>query len=42
MTYTSLLHQLIRLKDASRYLGMNKNRFNKEVRPLLIKIRRTK
>ena len=28
----------IRLKDAARYLGMDKNRFNIEVRPYLIEI----
>src|ERR1043165_216566 len=27
--------RLIRLRDAPRYLGMDKNRFNKEVKPLL-------
>ena len=31
--------RLIRLKDASKYLGMNKNRFNKEVRPFLRELR---
>lgn len=29
---------LIRLKNAPLYLGMDKNRFNTEVRPLLIEI----
>lgn len=32
------LRRLIRLKDASVYLGMDKNRFNQEVRPHLIQI----
>jgi hypothetical protein len=27
--------RLLRLRDAPRYLGMDKNRFNREVRPLL-------
>ena len=31
--------RLIRLKDASRYLGMDKNRFNNEVRPTLPELR---
>ena len=31
--------RLIRLKDASTYLGMDKNRFNKEVRPRLQELR---
>lgn len=30
--------RVIRLKDASRYLGMDKNRFNSEVRPQLTEI----
>jgi hypothetical protein len=30
--------RIIRLKDASRYLGMDKNRFNAEVRPYLVEI----
>jgi len=30
--------RLIRLRDAPAYLGMDKNRFNKEVRPTLIEI----
>jgi len=28
-------HTFIRLRDAPSYLGMDKNRFNREVRPLL-------
>ncbi len=35
---TIILPRLIRLKDASKYLGMDKNRFNREVRPRLIAI----
>jgi len=31
--------RLIRLKDASKYVGMDKNRFNKEVRPYLQELR---
>src|SRR5204863_206957 len=30
-----LVPRLIRLRDAPRYLGMDKNRFNREVRPRL-------
>lgn len=30
-----VLPRLLRLRDAPRYLGMDKNRFNKEVRPWL-------
>ena len=33
-----ILPRLIRLRDASRYLGMDPNRFNAEVRPQLIEI----
>ena len=32
------LPRLIRLRDAPRYLGMDRNRFNAEVRPLLMEI----
>src|SRR5215813_5336938 len=28
-----LMPRLVRLRDAPRYLGMDKNRFNREVRP---------
>lgn len=35
---TVIQPRLIRLKDASKYLGMDKNRFNREVRPRLIVI----
>ncbi|EKE01162.1 MAG: hypothetical protein ACD_21C00202G0011, partial [uncultured bacterium] len=34
----NLLPRLIRLRDVSRYLGMDRHRFNKEVRPLLTEI----
>ena len=34
----SFLPRLIRLKDAPAYLGMDRNRFNSEVRPLLVEI----
>jgi hypothetical protein len=33
-----ILPRLIRLRDASRYLGMDPNRFNTEVRPQLIEV----
>ena len=33
-----LLPRIIRLKDAPFYLGMDKNRFNKAVRPFLTEI----
>jgi len=34
----SLMPRLVRLREAPGYLGMDKNRFNKEVRPLLTEI----
>ena len=34
----AFLPRLIRLRDAPSYLGMDKNRFNREVRPLLFAI----
>jgi hypothetical protein len=34
-----IVPRLIRLRDAPRYLGMDKNRFNREVRPFLTEIR---
>jgi hypothetical protein len=34
-----LLPRLIRLRDAPYFFGMDKNRFNREVRPLLTEIR---
>lgn len=33
---STLLPRVIRLRDAARYLGMDRNRFNREVRPYLI------
>ncbi len=33
-----ILPRLIRLRDAPRYLGMDPNRFNAEVRPYLVEI----
>ena len=33
MSHEKLLSRVIRLKDAPAYLGMNKNRFNEQVRP---------
>ncbi len=33
-----LIPRLIRLRDAPRYLGMDRNRFNAEVRPFLTEI----
>jgi len=35
---TEIQPRLIRLRDAPRYLGMDSNRFNAEVRPYLIEI----
>lgn len=35
---SELLPRLIRFKDAPRYLGMDRNRFNREVRPYLTQI----
>jgi len=34
----ALLPRLIRFRDAATYLGMDRNRFNAEVRPLLARI----
>ncbi len=34
----AILPRLIRLRDAPRYLGMDPNRFNAEVRPYLVEI----
>ena len=31
--------RLIRFRDVPRYLGMDRNRFNAEVRPYLVEIR---
>ena len=33
MSHEKLPNRVIRLKNAPAYLGMNKNRFNEEVRP---------
>jgi len=33
------LPRVIRLRDAGRYLGMDKNRFNEEVRPYVTEVR---
>ena len=38
-TLASILPRFIRLRGAPAYLGMDKNRFNREVRPLLSTIR---
>jgi hypothetical protein len=35
---SAIAPRLIRLRDAPRYLGMDKNRFNREVRPCVIVI----
>ncbi|MGD8348739.1 MAG: hypothetical protein PVI79_05860 [Gammaproteobacteria bacterium] len=34
-----IIPRLIRFRDAPRYLGMDRNRFNSEVRPFLTEIR---
>jgi hypothetical protein len=36
--HAPLIPRLIRLRDAPRYLGMDRNRFNAEVRPFLTEI----
>src|SRR5271169_3937346 len=36
---SAFLPRFIRLRDAPSYLGMDKNRFNRDVRPLLFAIR---
>ena len=36
---SQLLPRLIRLKDAPRYLGIDKNIFNRDVRPKITEIR---
>lgn len=33
-----ILARFIRLRDAPDYLGMNRNRFNREVRPFITEI----
>ncbi len=35
----NIIPRIIRLRDAPRYLGMDKNRFNREVRPFLNEFR---
>ena len=37
-TIIALLPRLVRLRDAPAYLGMDRNRFNREVRPHLTRI----
>jgi len=37
--HSRITPRLIRFQDAPRYLGMNRNRFNAEVRPYLVEIR---
>ena len=39
MTTSIMLPRVLRLKDAPKYLGMNKNRFNHDVRPSLTELR---
>ena len=36
---STITPRLIRFRDAPRYLGMDRNRFNAEVRPYLVEIR---
>lgn len=38
MSNLSILPRLIRLRDAPTYLGMDRHRFNKEVRPSLTEV----
>ncbi len=35
MSDSKIPPKVIRLKDAPRYLGMNKNRFNRDIKPIL-------
>ena len=35
----SITPRLLRFRDAPRYLGMDRNRFNREVRPCLTELR---
>lgn len=39
MSETAIIPRFIRLRDAPTYLGMDKNRFNREVRPEVTEIR---
>ncbi len=34
-----IVPRVLRLRDAPRYLGMNRNRFNSDVRPFLSEVR---
>ena len=36
--FAALLPRLVRFRDAPGYLGMDRNRFNSEVRPLITRI----
>jgi hypothetical protein len=38
-THNYLIPRIIRIRDAPFYLGMDKNRFNAEVRPLLTELK---
>ena len=38
VSFVNLLPRLLRFRDAPRYLGMDRNRFNAEVRPSLTEI----
>ncbi len=38
-SFSRLIPRLVRLRDAPFYLGMDRNRFNAEVRPHLVEIR---
>ena len=38
-TFNYILPRIIRIRDAPFYLGMDKNRFNKEVRPSLTEMK---
>ena len=37
--HSRITPRLIRFRDVPRYLGMDRNRFNAEVRPYLVEIR---
>lgn len=38
-THSRITPRLLRFRDAPAYLGMDRNRFNAEVRPYLVEIR---
>jgi len=38
-SFSRLIPRLVRLREAPFYLGMDRNRFNAEVRPYLVEIR---